>query len=338
MQSPVTHQACRRGVIVLALIMSLATGLPGAGDSALDFIVGDFTVHDAAGKEVGVSTARAVEPGAAIHERRKIGAGREQQLWFYFFTRQKEWRQLFLDRSGGINKFTAKEKLPDGTLKFEGGFTPTEGPAMAFRLAMTPLAERAHRRHLESSRDGGANWTTVFDYTYRLVASAPAAVARAPHGDGREDFDFLMGRWTIANRMLRQRLKNSREWLEFAATHEARPLMDGLGNTDEMRMTLGGQPFIGHSIRVFNPATKEWSIYWVDNFSNALTPVPVVGRFEGDTGIFRSNETFEGRPIKVRFTWRKLGPDRARWEQAWSADDGATWETNWEMEFTRRQE
>ena len=124
--------------------------------------------------------------------------------------------------------------------------------------------------------------------------------------------------------------------MEFTATYEARHLLDGLGNIDEVRMTLGGRPFIGHSIRIFNPATKDWSIYWVDNFSNTLTPVPVVGRFEGDTGLFYSKETIEGRAIKVRFTWRKLGLDRARWEQAWSTDEGATWETNWEMEFTRR--
>lgn len=323
----------------LALSAFLSIQLAGAGDSSLDFIVGDFTVHDAVGKEVGTAMALATEPGAAIHERSKIGAGREQQLWFFHFTREKAWRQLFLDRSGGINEFAAREKLADGTLKFEGSFAPAEGPALQFRLAMTPLADRAHRRHLESSRDGGANWTTVFDYTYRPAARPGATTAaNAPQGDGRGDFDFLMGRWTIANRMLRQRLKNSHEWMEFTATHEARPLMDGLGNTDEMRMTLGARPFIGHSIRVFNPSTKDWSIYWVDNFSNVLTPVPVVGHFQGDTGVFLSNETYEGRPIKVRFTWRKLGPDRAHWDQAWSTDEGATWETNWEMEFSRRKD
>ena len=338
-QPAVVHHARPRAGLIAALIIHLGSGLSAASDQSLDFIVGNFTVHDAAGKEVGVSTAQVAEAGAAIHERRKIGAGREQQLWFYCYTKDKTWRQFFLDRSGGINEFTAREKLPDGTLKLEGSFAPAEGPAVLFRMAITPLADHAHRRHLESSRDNGASWTTVFDYTYRPTATfapSPAPAARATHGDGREDFDFLMGRWIINNRMLRQRLQKSREWMEFTATHEARHLLDGLGNIDEVRMTLGGRPFIGHSIRVFNPMAKEWSIYWVDNFSSALTPVPVVGRFIGDTGLFYSEETFQNRPIKVRFTWRKLGPDRARWEQAWSADDGATWETNWEMEFTRR--
>jgi hypothetical protein len=29
-------------------------------------------------------------------------------------------------------------------------------------------------------------------------------------------------------------------------------------------------------------------------------------------------------------------PDSCRWEQAYSADGGKTWETNWIMEFTRQ--
>lgn len=37
----------------------------------------------------------------------------------------------------------------------------------------------------------------------------------------------------------------------------------------------------------------------------------------------------------MRFTYENLGPRDARWSQAFSPDDGASWETNWIMEFTR---
>ena len=54
--------------------------------------------------------------------------------------------------------------------------------------------------------------------------------------DGRVDFDFLMGRWQIHNRRLRERLKRSDSWEEFESTSEARPVLGGLGNVDEYTM------------------------------------------------------------------------------------------------------
>ena len=43
----------------------------------------------------------------------------------------------------------------------------------------------------------------------------------------------------------------------------------------------------------------------------------------------------DGRPITVRFIWSAITASSARWEQAFSADGGATWESNWVMEFAR---
>jgi hypothetical protein len=37
----------------------------------------------------------------------------------------------------------------------------------------------------------------------------------------------------------------------------------------------------------------------------------------------------------VRFTWSGAATPTPRWEQAFSGDEGATWETNWIMDFTR---
>jgi hypothetical protein len=35
----------------------------------------------------------------------------------------------------------------------------------------------------------------------------------------------------------------------------------------------------------------------------------------------------------VRFVWSQIYTPEPRWEQAFSADGGQTWETNWIMEF-----
>jgi hypothetical protein len=151
--------------------------------------------------------------------------------------------------------------------------------------------------------------------------------------DGARDFDFLIGRWNVHNRRLRERLRGCSEWQEFPATHSARLLLGGPGNEDEFRTDFW-PGFIGMSFRFFNPATKRWAIYWADSLRGSLEP-PVFGGFRGDIGIFEGKDTFEGRPILVRFTWSAVRSATPRWEQAFSPDVGTSWETNWVMEFSR---
>ena len=64
----------------------------------------------------------------------------------------------------------------------------------------------------------------------------------------------------------------------------------------------------------------------------------MVGSFEGDTGTFLGPDTLAGGPILVRFLWLAVSTPTPRWEQAFSADDGLTWETNWEMDYARIEE
>lgn len=156
----------------------------------------------------------------------------------------------------------------------------------------------------------------------------------AVHAQGTaRDFDFWMGSWDVRNRRLRKRLAGSDDWDEFDATVVARPLLDGMGNEDEFRTDYEGG-FIGMSFRFFDPETKRWSIYWADTRRVGALDPPVFGSISGDTGVFEGKDTFEGRPILVRFTWSGVTTKTPRWEQAFSDDDGETWETNWVMEFT----
>lgn len=40
--------------------------------------------------------------------------------------------------------------------------------------------------------------------------------------------------------------------------------------------------------------------------------------------------------MRVRYVWSQITANSAHWEQALSADGGATWQTNWIMEFRRK--
>ena len=119
------------------------------------------------------------------------------------------------------------------------------------------------------------------------------------------DFDFLLGSWNVANRMLRRRLAGSDDWEEFAATAVVRPILDGLGNEDVFRTEHDGG-FVGMSFRFFDPEKRRWSIYWADSRRPGELDPPVVGCFEGDLGVFHGEDVHRGRPILVRFTWSRV--------------------------------
>lgn len=149
------------------------------------------------------------------------------------------------------------------------------------------------------------------------------------------DFDFWIGRWNVRNERLKGRLCGSTEWETFAASAEARFLPGGLGNIDQFVVEDAWRPgFVGMTVRLFDPAHELWRIYWADNVRGIFDP-PVIGRFENGVGIFEGDDEHDGTPVRVRFKWTHDTPQTARWEQAFSADGGATWETNWIMRMTR---
>jgi len=151
----------------------------------------------------------------------------------------------------------------------------------------------------------------------------------------QKDFDFWIGRWRIHNRKLKTRLNNCKEWIEFEATNEACKILNGFGNFDQYRTEFDGVPFAGMTLRLFNPQTKLWSIYWADS-NVVVLDVPQVGSFDGHLGKFYAKDVFEGKPILVVFQWDKTNPDVPTWSQAFSPDNGETWEWNWYMTFYRQ--
>jgi hypothetical protein len=145
----------------------------------------------------------------------------------------------------------------------------------------------------------------------------------------QRDFDFLTGKWTMDNKRLKTRLKNSNEWEEFVSKDENYGMMlNGIGNMDIYKATFDGKPFEGLTIRLFNPETRLWSLYWVPSTTGVMDP-PVVGSFDGNIGIFYCKDVYQGTPVLVMFKWDKTDKDNPVWSQAFSPDNGVTWEWNW---------
>lgn len=146
---------------------------------------------------------------------------------------------------------------------------------------------------------------------------------------------FLIGDWTVKNRRLTARLVGSADWETFDAHSHVEKVMpdpDGVfgGNLDQMLVPSRG--FTGMTLRLYDPATQLWSIYWSDTKSHRLFP-PTIGRFENGRGVFFGDDVEAGVPVRVRFDWTP-GASPV-WEQAMSADGGESWEKNWQMRFER---
>jgi len=145
------------------------------------------------------------------------------------------------------------------------------------------------------------------------------------------DFDFLVGKWKMHNRHLNKRLENCQEWTEFESSDENTKILGDTADMDTYSTTefsgQEGKLFQGLTLRLFNPKTRLWSLYWVASNTGVLDP-PVVGSFENGVGHFFCKDTFKGKPIIVMFRWDARNKDRPVWGQAFSPDEGKTWEWN----------
>jgi len=176
-----------------------------------------------------------------------------------------------------------------------------------------------------------------------FCAAASAAFPATPANganivkDHAHDFDFLIGKWHVHHRRLKERLANNHEWVEFDGESQLWMTMNGRGTADDNLIGLPAGPYRAVGIRGCDPKTQTWAIWWLDGRDPHTMEPPVIGNFQNGVGTFEGDDMFRGKPIKVRFIWSRITPNSAHWEQAFSPDGGRTWETNWEMELTRAE-
>ncbi len=155
---------------------------------------------------------------------------------------------------------------------------------------------------------------------------------------GVRDFDFFFGVWTVEHRKLKARMVGSRDWETFSGETTCRPLMNGLANYNDSVSRHAGQVGRGVGIRAFNAGDGTWADWYLSASAPSSIDKPGIGRFAAGIGTFLSDDVFQGRPIKVRGVFTNIRPGLAQWEQAFSADEGKSWETNWIMRYTRVRE
>src|SRR5262249_54190468 len=156
-------------------------------------------------------------------------------------------------------------------------------------------------------------------------------------GDGSHDFDFAIGNWKTHLKRLVHPLSGSTTWAEYEGTTICRKVWNGRANLLELAVDGPAGRIEGLNLRLYNPETHQWSL----NFSNVKSGTlsePTVGEFKNGRGEFFSHETFNGRAVIVRFVISEITEKSAHYEQAFSVDEGKTWEVNWIATDTRQKE
>jgi hypothetical protein len=161
--------------------------------------------------------------------------------------------------------------------------------------------------------------------------------ADLPQRDGSHDFDFLIGDWKAHVRRLPDRLNKSNAWDVYDGISNHHKLLDSNANFEQFEVASADKKLHikAQTLRLYNPTTRQWSIYLVDLDDGTLDVPPVVGGFTGNRGEFFHQEQFKGRAILVRYVWLDISPRSSRMEQSFSPDGGKTWEVNWICELSR---
>lgn len=164
----------------------------------------------------------------------------------------------------------------------------------------------------------------------------PPAITAPAQRDGSHDFDWEIGRWTTVLRYRPESLTGSNRWLDYRGTSDVRAVLGGRANLVELSVAGTAGRIEGVSLRLYDPQARQWTLNFA-NIRNGQLTAPVHGAFDANgRGLFYGVDTLDGRAVLVRFVISDVTPNSARFEQAYSADAGATWEVNWIAVDTRR--
>ena len=163
-----------------------------------------------------------------------------------------------------------------------------------------------------------------------------AAQAASTQRDGQHDFDPLIGSWKFHLKRRLHPLTGSNTWVEFDGSGVCRKIYDG-ASIDEVELDGPGGHIQGLTLRVYNPQSHQWRLYWANSKVGVLDP-PQVGEFKDGHGEFFAQDTINGKTILIRFDWTNLNTNAPHFEQSFSDDGGKTWEVNWITDQTRVKE
>jgi hypothetical protein len=314
------------------------------GSHGFDFLVGDWRVHHRRISAVSkkwvefdsTCSLRLLMNGSANIEEHALDSpdGAYRAIGLRSFDQKTgKWSIWWLD-----GRYPARALDPPAQGSFENGVGrfyadyEQDGMKMIGRLRWSDITATSAHWEQASSGDGGKTWATNWIMDLTRVKDAPRPEHAAADPSRSHDFDFQIGKWRVHHRIMQA----NHEWLEIEGTTVNRPMMNGMANLEENVFVRPGDVTYAIALRSYDRNSGKWSIWWLDSRypSGPLDP-PTKGRFANGVGTFDGQDTVDGKPVPLRFTWSDISASSARWQQRHSYDGGKTWETNWTAQFQR---
>ena len=76
-----------------------------------------------------------------------------------------------------------------------------------------------------------------------------------------DDFDFIIGDWTVEHSRLKERLTGCQEWVDFSGESSTTKILGGLGNVEDNLLHLPEGDYRAAAFRSCDMASKTWAIW-----------------------------------------------------------------------------
>lgn len=258
-----------------------------------------------------------------------------------------EWRLSWANSKVGILDPAQVGNFKDGRGEFYcqdriGGRT------ILIRFIWSDITAKSAHFEQSFSDDGGKTWevnwitdqTRVSEEAFNAETQrfATVATSSAPadstERDGQHDFDPILGSWKFELKRRMHPMTGSNTWVDLSGTGVCYKIWNGRAQLDTVELDGSTGHIEGLTLRLYDPTSREWRLYWANSRIGILDP-PQVGKFKDGHGDFYTQDTINGKTLLIRYDWTKLTTSAPHFEQAFSDDGGKTWEVNFITDQTR---
>lgn len=343
---------------VMAALGSTAAGAPPAqsasalrdGQHDFDFVIGTWKSHvRRLQKPLTGSTSWVEGEGTVVVRKIWNGrgnleevelttpAGHLQGLTLRLYNPEaRQWRLYWSNASQGV--LTQPPSIGEFKADGHGEFYDQEtldGKIILVRHLFSDVTPTAYHFEQAFSADRGKTWEANWIADVTRTSAEPVAPSLSAE-DRDRGFDFNIGRWAVIVKRFTNPLSGNSKWTDWKGSGDVSPVWNGRASVAEFKLDGPSGHLDGVGLRLYNPEAKQWTISWASS-RDGIIGVPIVGEFKDGRGEFLDIEDFSGRQIFVQNSFSKITPDSSYFEQAFSADAGKNWETNWTMTFAREK-